>query len=148
MDSYFCVYGNILTWLTKYVETKLNLHITKPTKWPVCPEKTQINLGSLISLCCVHEEALGPWLSLECKAKNLIRLGPGWSESSLGAQVILLVLLCYGSNGIIRMILFRTDSYNAAIIIARYQPRHAKMCLWAFSTGCDSNKPAQLQNLA
>ena len=33
-------------------------------------------------------------------AKTLIRLGgwPGWSESSLGAQVILLVLSCCSSN--------------------------------------------------
>ena len=33
--------------------------------------------------------------------RTLIRLGrcPGWSESSLGAQTILLVLSCCGSNG-------------------------------------------------
>ena len=45
------------------------------------------------------EESLGPWLPFERAAKTLIRLGwcPGWSESSLGAQVILLVLSCGGS---------------------------------------------------
>ena len=46
------------------------------------------------SLSCPHEEALAPQLPLECTAKTLIRLGKrsGWSESLLGAQVILLVL--------------------------------------------------------
>ena len=51
------------------------------------------------SLRCPHEEALGPWLPIECQAKTLIRLRScaGWSESSLGTQVILLVLSCCGS---------------------------------------------------
>ena len=46
------------------------------------------------SLLCPHEERLGPQLSIECTAKTLIRLGgcPGWSESSLSAHAILLVL--------------------------------------------------------
>ena len=41
-----------------------------------------------------YEESLGPSLSIERTAKPLIRLGgcPGWSESSLGAHVSLLVL--------------------------------------------------------
>ena len=51
---------------------------------------------SLINLPCPHEESSGPsklpihWGT----AKTLIRLGgyPGWSESSLGAQIMLLVL--------------------------------------------------------
>ena len=30
---------------------------------------------SLISLCCSHEEALGPQLPIECTAKTLIRGG-------------------------------------------------------------------------
>ena len=49
---------------------------------------------SLISLRCRHENTLGPWLPIEHTAKALIRLGgcPGRSESSLGANVILLVL--------------------------------------------------------
>ena len=40
-----------------------------------------------------------PWLPIERTAKTLIRLGgcPGWSESSLGATFILLVLSCRGS---------------------------------------------------
>ena len=54
---------------------------------------------SLISLRCLHEEALGHWLPIIRTAKTLIRLGgcPGWSESLLGAQVVLLVLSCGGS---------------------------------------------------
>ena len=42
---------------------------------------------------------LGTLATIECTAKTLIRLGgcPGWSESSLGAKVILLVLSCDGS---------------------------------------------------
>ena len=52
------------------------------------------------SLHCPHEETLGPQLPTEWTAKILIRLGicPGWSESSLGAQTILLVLSWGGSN--------------------------------------------------
>ena len=52
------------------------------------------------SLCCPHEETLGSWLPTERAAKTPIRLGrcPDWSKSSLGTQVILLVLLCAGSN--------------------------------------------------
>ena len=54
---------------------------------------------SLISLHCLHEEAVGPWLPIERLAKTLIRLGgcPGWSESLLGAYAILLVLSWGGS---------------------------------------------------
>ena len=51
------------------------------------------------SLRCPHEESLGPYLPTKCTAKTLIRLGgcPGWSESSLGAHAILLVLSWGGS---------------------------------------------------
>ena len=45
--------------------------MTKPTKWHVCPAKTQISLG--------------------------FRGCPGWSESSLDAHIILLVLSWGGS---------------------------------------------------
>ena len=52
------------------------------------------------SLRCPHEETLGPQLPIERTAKTLITLGgcPDWSESSLGAQIILLVLSWGGSN--------------------------------------------------
>ena len=77
--------------------------MTKPTKWHVCPAKTQISLGihpdwSVFAVCMkkvwVHSYPLSAWQRL------LIRLGkcPGWSESSLGAHVILLDLSCAGSN--------------------------------------------------
>ena len=51
------------------------------------------HLPSLISLRCLHEETLGPWLSLECTVKTLIRLGgcPCWSVFA-GRLVIVLVL--------------------------------------------------------
>ena len=51
------------------------------------------------SLHCPHEESLGPHLPIKCTAKTLIRLGrcPGWSESSLGAHAVLLVLSWDGS---------------------------------------------------
>ena len=41
------------------------------------------------SLCCPHEESLGPQLPIERPGKTLIRLlgCPGWSESSLGTQL-------------------------------------------------------------
>ena len=54
------------------------------------------------SLCCLHEETLGPQLPIECTVKTLIRLGgyPDWSESSLGAKAILLVLSWGGSNAV------------------------------------------------
>ena len=77
--------------------------MTKPTKWPVRPAKTQSgHPPSLISLRCLHEETLGPKLPIECTEMTLIRLGkcpyrPGWAESSLGAKVILLILSCGGS---------------------------------------------------
>ena len=44
------------------------------------------------SFRCPHEESLGPYLPIERTSKILIRLGGclGWSESSLGAKIILL----------------------------------------------------------
>ena len=51
------------------------------------------------SLRCPHEDTLGKQLPIERTAMTLIRQGgcPGWSESSLGALFILLVLSCGGS---------------------------------------------------
>ena len=50
------------------------------------------------SLCCQHEERLGPLLPIKHTVKTLIGLGecPDQSESSLGAHF--LVLSCGGSN--------------------------------------------------
>ena len=75
-------------------ETTVQCHfshlMTKPTKWSVHPAKTQISLG-------IHQ-----WVA---KVSMLFHADsedcgcPGWSESSLGTQIILLVLSCYGSFG-------------------------------------------------
>ena len=81
---------------------QLSRSMTKPTKWPARPAKTQISLG----ICPVWlESSLSAWRSIGplathwAQAKTLIRLDgcPSWSESSLGAPVILLVLSCGGS---------------------------------------------------
>ena len=77
----------------------------------------------------LHEEDLDPWLSLEHTAKTLIRLGgcPGWSESLLGAQLILLVLSCSGSNSLHiesthkkRDLRVQMWSFNAPIVAIPY----------------------------
>ena len=56
----------------------------------ICEDSVQPgHLPSLIIVFAVrNEEALGPWLSLECTTKTLIRLSgcPGWFESSLGSR--------------------------------------------------------------
>ena len=71
----------------------MNRIVTKPTKWHVRPAKTQISLGIRpvwSDLRFPLEENLGPWLPIK-------RGCPGWSESSLGAHAILLVLSRCGS---------------------------------------------------
>ena len=72
--------------------------MTKSTKWHVHPAKTQFNLGippsnwseSLLAL----KEQLKTQAFFKWRVKTLIRLGgcSGWSESSVGAHAILLVL--------------------------------------------------------
>ena len=81
---------------------KLNLRMTKPTKWHVRPAKTPISLG----ICPVWSESS---LCVQWVAKDIMLLDadsndsdqtgqmPGWSEFSLGAHAILLVLSCGGS---------------------------------------------------
>ena len=89
----------VLAWLKMQ---DLSRRTTKTTEWNVCPAKIQISPGiypdwSVSSLYAWRK--LWHWLPTERTAKTLIRLGgcPGWSESSLGAHVILLVLSCGGS---------------------------------------------------
>ena len=70
--------------------------VTKPTKWLCAQRRLRTAWASAQSdqgFRCLHEETLGPQLSTERIAKTLNSLGgcPGWSESSLGARVILLV---------------------------------------------------------
>ena len=78
--------------------------MTKPTKWHVCPAKTQIwaSAQSDQSRGCLHEESLSPYLPIEHTAKTQIRLGrcPVWSESLLGAHATLLVFSCANSYAI------------------------------------------------
>ena len=88
--------------------------MTKPTKWPVRPAKTQISLGIRLvwsepSLCpqwvvkdpsFLHANSEDSEQTRQMPGwSELIRLGrcPGWSESSLGAHAILLVLSWGGS---------------------------------------------------
>ena len=65
----------------------LNQNMTKPTKWSVCPAKSQISLGIYPVW---SESSLSSWRNLGSLAthwvhseKTLIRLG--WSESTLSA---------------------------------------------------------------
>ena len=76
--------------------------MTKPTKWSVRPAKTQVSPGirpvwSVFAVCMKKPWVLSCSLSAQ---RRLIRLGgyAGWCESSLGAQIILLVLSCCSSN--------------------------------------------------
>ena len=77
----------------------MNHLMTKPTKW-LCAQwrlrSAWASPQSDQSLRCSHEETLGPQLPTERTVKTLIRLG--WSEYSLGAHTIVLVLSCGGSN--------------------------------------------------
>ena len=84
--------------LITFILLYLSRLTTKPTKWHVRPAKTQINLGIRpVS----SESSLSTWERL--KSLAIIRAHSeasdqtGWSESSLGAKVILLVLSWGGS---------------------------------------------------
>ena len=77
-------------------QLNMNRIVTKPTKWHVRPAKTQISLGicpfwSVFTVRLKNARILNYPLSAQ---QRLIRLGrcPGWSESTLGANAILLVL--------------------------------------------------------
>ena len=71
--------------------------MTKQTRWPLRPAKTQISLGIRVFAVLMKK----PWVFCYplSAQRRLIRLCgcPGWSESSLGAHVILFVLSCFGS---------------------------------------------------
>ena len=73
--------------------------MTKQTKWPVHPAKTQISL----SICPVWSETLlsTQWvakdprfLHVDSKDSDQTSGCPGWSESLLSAQIICWVLCC------------------------------------------------------
>ena len=68
---------------TTLFNLNLNRPVTKPTKWPLHPAKTQISLGirpvwSESSLCTL-------WVAKDLTILHA-KFIPGWSESSLGAQ--------------------------------------------------------------
>ena len=81
-----CLSERILSnkWVVARQNQQNDLCLKENTGQPGLPPR-------LISLCCPHEETLGPELSAQWS------WCPGWSESSLSAHVILLVLLCGGS---------------------------------------------------
>ena len=72
----------------------LSYSIAKPTKWSVHPAKTPFSLG-IWSVFPLHIKKHWVLSYLYGTQWRLIRLGrcPGWSESSLGAQVILSLLI-------------------------------------------------------
>ena len=85
----------------------VNRNVTKPTKWHVCTAKTQISLGirpvRSESSLCAQWVAKDPSF-LHADSEDTDQTGwmprlihPFWSESSLGAQVILLILSWGGS---------------------------------------------------
>ena len=78
-----------------YILVNLSHLMTKPTKW-VCAQR---RLPSLIILHCSLNGLLRTQAFFMQTAKALIRVGgcPGWSESSLGAHAVLMVLSCRGS---------------------------------------------------
>ena len=84
--------------------------MTRSTKWPVRPAKTQI---SLVIRPVSSESLLSAWrkpwvLSYPLSAQR--RLWSDW-ESSLGAQVILLVLSCFGSFYLCRSLSLSTSCW-------------------------------------
>ena len=82
--------------------------MTKPTKWPVHPAKTQISLGirPVWSVFALRKKKA--WvLSYPLSAQWRLGGCPSWSESLQGAQIILLI--CHEAAHILLMILnFKT----------------------------------------
>ena len=65
--------------------------MTKPTKWPVCPVWSE---SSLSAWRRVGSFSSYPW---NAQRRPWSDWCPGWSETLLGAQIILLVLSCFSS---------------------------------------------------
>ena len=69
----------------------------KSNKMTCVPSKDSGHPGhppSPISIRCLPEEGLGPYILIRCAAKTLIGLG---NESLLAAHIILWILLCSSS---------------------------------------------------
>ena len=103
LKSFTAMYmlGLLWMWDQWFWSKVLNLScfITKPTKW-LCTQRrlrsARASAQSDQSSLCAQRVAKGPSIRT---GKTLIRLGgcPGWSESSLGTQAILLFLPWCGS---------------------------------------------------
>ena len=95
--------------------------MTKPTKWCM-PSEDSDQSGHLHvwseSRCVLYGSPRTKCFLMRT-AKTLIRLGgcPGWSESSLGAQVILLILSFAGSYPIMFLSSFLTGGCGGGILI-------------------------------
>ena len=119
----------------------LSRRMTKPTKWPVRPAQSDQ------SLRC----ALNGYLKIQCffmrTAKTLIRLGgcPGWSESLLGAHVILLVKSCCGSfyNHAFwnKYVLTRKNSWFDSVLIIVAAGHISRTSVWTHIFWTSVNHP-------
>ena len=126
---------------------------TKPTKWTV-RRSSWAFAQSDQSLRCPHEEKLGPRQPNGRTVKTLINLGirPGWSESSLGAHVILLVLSWCGSiinansEGSGETAQMHSLVWSFAVRLL-YEPDHAKMCLMTYANNKGADQPAHPRSL-
>ena len=103
-------YSDVLTTTTITYYTRYEPQHYKTNKMACAPSKDSDQPGhppSLISLCCPHEETLGPYLPVERTAKTLIRLWvcPGWSKSSLGTQSF-----CWFCHAVAHMYIDRTNN--------------------------------------
>ena len=126
---------------------------TKPTKWCVRPAKTQLSLGirpvwSESSLCA-HWVAKDPsFLHADSEDSDQIRRMLGWSESSLGAHAILLVLPWGGLNAKLRCATMHTPTFEEDLSFMFYNWASSRENLSSgFAIRVDSNRPAQLQEL-
>ena len=102
-----------------------NVHGLSTDRWwqnqqmTSAPSSAWASAQSDQSLCCVlnavngYLRTLGSFLHAD---SGLIRLGrcPGWSESSLGAPAILLVLSCCGSSEV-------SDSTATGLLVSQWQ---------------------------
>ena len=109
--------------------------MTKPTKWSVRPAKTQINLGIRPVW---SESSLSAWRSTGSLATHWAHSEdsdqtgcPGWSESLLGAHIILLVLSWGGSFIYINLslLLYQTFDLHKVQWFICISVRHQFLCL-------------------
>ena len=125
----------------------MNRLMTKPTNRYVRPAKTQLSLGirpiwSESLLCALRTQGF-----FMRTVRTLIRLDgcPGWSESSLGAHAILLVLSWGGSYATsLRFWSKHSKEVNHGLI---WVPSRENLSS-GFATRYDSNRPAQPHRLA